>query len=67
MDIWAALQIRLSDISPEKMGLFGVSRELQSKVCNHGEPCASPKRAMEGASFHGGGKGVGRAQETKSS
>lgn len=23
-------------------GLFRISRELQFRVCNHGEPCASP-------------------------
>lgn len=29
---------RLSDISPAKMALFKISRELQFEICNHGEP-----------------------------
>ena len=30
-----------------KMGLFGISGELQFRVCNHGKPCASPHMARE--------------------
>ena len=32
---------RLPFISPAKMGLFGFSKELQFRVCNHGKPHAS--------------------------
>ena len=35
------------DISLAKMGLFGISGELQFRVCNHGKPCASPHMARE--------------------
>ena len=31
-----------SQISPGKMDLFGISSELQFRVCNHGKPRASP-------------------------
>ena len=40
-------KIRLPDISPAKVGLFGISRKLQFKVCNHGKPHASPCKASE--------------------
>ena len=33
---------RLPDISPAKMGLFGISRELQFRVCSHGRPFKIP-------------------------
>ena len=52
---------RLPDISPAKMGFFGISRELQLGVCNHGEPCASPHMAREGELFHREEKDVERA------
>ena len=48
------------------MGLFGISRELQFGVCNHGKPCASSHRAREGELFYRGGKAVGRAVINKS-
>ena len=32
---------KLPFISPAKMGLFGFSKELQFRVCNHGKPHAS--------------------------
>ena len=38
----ADLKHRLPAISPAKVDLFGTSRELQFRVSNHGEPCASP-------------------------
>ena len=53
---------RLPVISPAKMGLFGISRELQFRVCNHGEPHASPHVAREG-----GGKGSWEAVINKES
>ena len=34
-------------ISPTKMGLFGISRELHFGVCNLGEPRASPQARDE--------------------
>ena len=55
---------RLLVISPEKKkkkSLFGISRELQSRVHNHGEPYASPSTAKEEALFNRGEKEVGRA------
>ena len=51
---------RLPDISPVKMGLFKISRELQFWVCNHNEPYASPQTAREGGCFYRGEKEVGR-------
>ena len=39
------------DISPVKMGLFRISRELQFGFCSCGEPSASPHVAREGAAF----------------
>ena len=32
---------RWPHISPNKMGLFWMSRELQFGICNHGDPCES--------------------------
>ena len=43
------------------MGLFGISRELQFRVCNHGKPCANPCKAREGDHFYRREKKVGRA------
>ena len=40
------------DICSAKMGLFGISGELQFRVCNHGKPCASPHMAREGENLH---------------
>ena len=39
------------------MGLFGISKELQSRVCNHGEPRAKRR----GKLLYYGEKEVGRA------
>ena len=52
--------LKLLDISPTKMGLFRTSRELQFKVCNHGEPYASPHMTREGEGFYRGKKEGGR-------
>ena len=41
----------MSDISPTKVGLFVISRELQFLVCNHREECASPYRPDKGRTF----------------
>lgn len=38
----------MPDISPTKVGLFVISRELQFWVCNHSEECASPYRPDKG-------------------
>ena len=48
---------RLSDISPAKMGLFRISRELQFGVCNYGEPRAGSHLSREGEYFYRRGKG----------
>ena len=40
--------LTLPDISPAKVGLFGISRDLHFGVCNHGEPLASLHTAREG-------------------
>ena len=48
------------DISSAKMGLFGISGELQFRVCNHGKPCASPHMAREGEHFQREEKEVGK-------
>ena len=52
---------KLPDISPAKMGLFRISRELQFEIGNHGKPCASPHIAREGECFYRGRKEVGSA------
>ena len=44
-------QIKLPNISPAKMGLFRIVRELQFGVCNHGKPHSSPYMAREGKHF----------------
>ena len=44
-----------------KIGLFRISGELQFRVCNHGEPCASSHMAREGEHFYKEEKEVGRA------
>lgn len=35
-----------------KMDLFGISGELQFRVCDHGKACASPHMAREGKHCH---------------
>lgn len=58
--IWATKMFMLSRqpvISPTKMGLFGISKELQFEVCNHGKP---PQQREEKL-FYGGQQEVGRA------
>ena len=50
---------RLPDISSAKMGLFGISRELQFSVFNQGEPWASPHPTKEGENLQGGEGSVG--------
>ena len=45
---------RLPDISPAKIGLFKISRELQFRVCNHGKPHTNSYMAREGGHFYGG-------------
>lgn len=52
---------RLSDISPAKMGLFGISRELQFRVCKHGEAYTNPHTTREEEHFYRWAKEVGRA------
>ena len=61
---------RLPDISPGKMGLFLISRELQFGVCNHGETykvAVSPLVAREGECFYRGENKVGRVIINKES
>ena len=53
--------LTLPDISPAKVGLFGISRDLHFGVCNHGEPLASLHTAREGERFYKEEKGFGRA------
>ena len=55
----------LPDISPAKMGLFKINRELHFRVCNHGEPRASPFMAREGEHFYREEKEVGRYSKKK--
>lgn len=49
---------RLQGVSPAKMGLFGICRELQFKVYNHGEPHASLHATREAELFYRGEKGL---------
>ena len=43
------------------MDLFGISRELQYRVCNHGKPHASPHKARGEESFYIEEKEFGKA------
>lgn len=54
---------RLPDISSTKIGLLWNIRELQSRVCSHGEPHASPCTARENVEecFHRKEKEIVRA------
>ena len=52
---------RLPDISPGKIGLFWISRQLQFRVCDHNKPRGSPHMAREGDPLYRGGKEVGSA------
>ena len=49
-----------------KMGLFGISKELQFGVCNHGKPCPSPCKARERECFYTGEKEVGEGYSKQS-
>ena len=51
---------RVSDISPAKMDLVRVSRELQFEVCICGEPSVSPQNSRAGEHFYRG-EVVGKA------
>lgn len=33
---------RMPDISPGELGLFGIGRVLQFRICNNGKPHANP-------------------------
>ena len=62
--IWATKMLswnRLPDISPAKIGLFGISRELQSKVCSHVEPQPSSPPSKGRRGFYREENEVGRA------
>ena len=49
------------------MNFFEISKELQFRASNHGEPCASQGTAREGELFYRGKKEVGRAIVNKES
>ena len=53
------VDLKQTDISSAKMGLFWISRELQFGVCNHGEPPARPGR--KGVCFYREEKEIERA------
>ena len=55
-------QIELTVISPAKVGLLGINKELQLRVCNHDETMQDPSIRWKGALFYGGEKEVGRAE-----
>ena len=54
-------------ISPTKMDLFRISKELQFRVCKHGEPCASPRIAREEKLYYRRKEEVGKAIVNKES
>ena len=43
------------------MGLFGISKELQFGIYNHGKPCATPQQKWKGELFHREKKEIRRA------
>lgn len=51
-------------ISPAKVGLFGISKELQSGIFNHGGTHSNPQQKWRGEPFHRGGNRVGRAKQS---
>ena len=55
---------KLPDISPTKLSLFGISREVQS-VCNYDEPHASLPRAREGTALIEGKRMLGRLSKQR--
>ena len=55
----------LLDISPAKMGLFKISRELQFGLCNPGQPPASPCRQGVENPFIERKRKLGWLQETE--
>lgn len=63
---WGVFQLFLPVVSPARMGLFGINRELQFGVCNHGEPCASPQQKLRGKLFFTGEEEFGRPAVNKS-
>ena len=60
LNIFDLKLIRLSDISPVKMGLFKTSKELQFEVCNHGKLHPSPHAVREEEHFYRKEQEVGR-------
>ena len=50
--------------APAKMGLHEISRELQLRVCNQGQPCASSPRARGAERFYWGEKEPGERRDT---
>ena len=59
MDIKSVDLNRLPFISPAKMGLFGINKELQFGVCNHGELPASTQHKKERKTLLKRGRGSG--------
>lgn len=53
----------LPDISPAKMHLFGIRRELQFRVCDHGEPRASYRTARKKKFYRGEREGNGYSKQ----
>lgn len=43
------------------MDLFGISKELQFGICNHGRPCTSPEQQGKEKLLYGGEEEVERA------
>ena len=58
LSCWSKINSR-PDISPAKMSIFGISRELRFEVYNHGEPCERPCTGKEGGCFYRGEKEAG--------
>ena len=57
---------RLSGISTANVGLFGISRELQFRVCHHGETCANPRTGRSKNAFIEGKRKLGRLSKHRS-
>lgn len=45
------------------MCLFGIKKQLQFGLCNHGKPCTSSKQQGEEKLFHRGEEEVGRVTD----
>ena len=59
------LQQQTASYFSSRNRLFGINKELQFKICNHGQPCASPQQENGQKSFMEGKRKLGVLQLTE--